>query len=121
MAAMKYWERLQDCDNRLLMAALREQERMTVKGVHSWGLGIKKIKEGVTKPDNPTDALSPDTSKGFKAKLYQEFESHWFSTLWKNQSSVEGKTSFEGYLNQPRSEAREFTKLRISSHQLMVE
>ena len=132
MAAMKYWERLKDCKNRLLAAALVEQERMMSRGVHSWGLGMKKIKEGVTKRENPTENVSPDTSRAFKTKLFQEFESHWFSALWKNQSSSEGKFTFyrsfkkdfvfEGYLNQPRSDARrEFTKLRISSHQLMVE
>ena len=131
-AAVKFWERLQETDNKLLIAARDTQEELANKGAHSWGLGVRRIREKTRENEQIGEVHNLIQSKEIKQILSRNFESLWFSNLWKEQSRTEGKFLFyrtfkkdftyEKYLNMPRSNARkELSRFRISAHHLMVE
>ena len=131
-AGIKFWDRLKTTNNKLLKAALQVQENLTLNKKQSWGLGMERIKSCTKGRANDPNREMPETPWEIKRILRQEFESNWFGSLWKHQESDKGKFLFyrsfkkdfkyEDYLNTPRSEARkDFTKLRISAHALLIE
>ena len=127
---MKFWVRLlQSPSDSLLGMAYKESMELADQGLKSWVYDLREILKYFKLDDlNAQKYVDGSIISMFMAKAEDEFHSQWEARVECNSKLgvfriIEKKFGYEEYLNDVNNFfwRRELTRLRISSHKLLIE
>ena len=127
---VKYWARIVNSENILIVHLYNSLVDACNKGVNNWAKGVRSLLDtyGFSYVwNNPNSVNLKTFYLVFKQRVVDVFKQNWFNDIARNGTLVLYKEfkqcfEYENYLTELPSKLRiPLAKLRLSSHQLLIE